>query len=314
MSRLKGVSAMPPPPPSAPPGSFQERERQPYSQSASASNAFDDDDLVAPSMPIERERKPYTAKEGAGKTYNPEDSRSPTTAYRPDAPPSNTRTTRVNSAMPQLPTYNNNGGSDPINIQQRPPQRLSTNQAGIPPQQSNGPYSRSAKRSSPPTRNQFARSEQDVSGGGSQVGSNSFQQQGRDQYPNDMDDDPAKRYRSRSRVERNSNPNDEDARGYPTGGRGVPISNGYEYGSGGGPPIGQQATQTPVGSFPATRWPPMSGGPGGDNRRQSMYSSTPNYGGGNGEGGTDGYGSFANNGGYTGGPPPQQSYGSSSQH
>ncbi|PPJ58275.1 hypothetical protein CBER1_07299 [Cercospora berteroae] len=75
------INAMPPPPPSAPPSAspqqqaFPERERAPYSKSASQSNAVDDDDLSAvspPAISIERERKPYSAKEGVGKQYEAE--------------------------------------------------------------------------------------------------------------------------------------------------------------------------------------------------------------------------------------------------
>jgi hypothetical protein len=125
-----------------------------------------------------------------------------------------------------------------------------------------------------------------------------------------------KRYRSRSRTDRssagNGNQPDDDPRGYPIPGRNVPIANGYEYGSGpgGGPPIGQQAGTVPVGSYPTRR---PTTGPGPEDRRRSMYNP-PTTGHGGGDGGTDGYGSFANttNGGYH--PPPSQSYGSSSQH
>jgi hypothetical protein len=128
----------------------------------------------------------------------------------------------------------------------------------------------------------------------------------------DVEDDTLKRYRSRSRVDRsnasNAAPQDEDPRGYPIPGRSnVPISNGYEYGKG-PPPIG---SDIPVGSYP-TRRPTMSGASGGDERRRSMYAPNTNYG--TGDGGTDGYGSFANGNGAGFAPPPQQSYGSSVQH
>ncbi|KAK5711257.1 hypothetical protein LTR15_012547 [Elasticomyces elasticus] len=152
--QLRGASnAMPPPPASAPPNReqqqqipslFPERERMPYTSQATP--AFvDDEDLIAPTMPIERERKPYTAREGRGKNYGVEggererereagyENRLPTSQRMPvvdsSSPPratagANTRATRSNSNY----TGNNNninkdggsqqsnGATEPVNI------------------------------------------------------------------------------------------------------------------------------------------------------------------------------------------------------
>ena len=309
-SNLKGASNMPPPPPSAPPqqqpNGFPERERKPYSQSSSHSNAIDDDDLAPPSMPIERERKPYAAKEGGGKVYNMEDGRPSTTQHRPEQ-----RSSRANANMPTQGVYgSSNGQSDPMNIpRNKTPHRMSMGGA---PQGMSGSYNRAGRRT-PPPKNPYARSEPfDVSGmSSSQYASNLHP---REPYPGDYEDDPLRRYPSRppqrdragtanANGNGNGNSQEDEPRGYPIPSRGMPVhaTNGYEYGSGG----------PPVGSFPARR--PGLGGNGGDDRRRSMYASSPGQGGmgGGADGGTDGYGSFAAN---MGNGYPQQPYGSSVAH
>ncbi|KAK5175179.1 uncharacterized protein LTR77_000316 [Saxophila tyrrhenica] len=316
LSTLNVASAMPPPPSSAPPNqsSFNERERMPYSSSSQQSNAFDDDDLSGPQpVQIERERKPYTAREGAGKVYGSEDARPPP-SFKPEGSTGN-RTGRTNSGVPPHAMFNNGGTSDPMNIPSRP-HRMST--PGVPPPNSNGNsnggYAKSNRRSSPPMRNPYTRSEP---GFADPQNPSSFRPS-RDQHHPDIDDDAAKRYRSRSRVDRTSqsNPADDEPRGYPIPGRSVPINNGYEYGA---PPLG---TSVPGGSYPSRR-PPV-GTNGTDDRRRSMYNP-PTTGYGVGDGGTDGYGSFAGMGmgvgmnpntGYPPPPPPQQGqvYGSAAQH
>ncbi|KAK3704174.1 hypothetical protein LTR37_014014 [Vermiconidia calcicola] len=312
VSNLKGLSAMPlpppPPPPSAPPSSFGERERKPYFQTPQISNAVDDDDLGGPpQVPIERERKPYTGREGLAPTH-----------FKPDVQSGGAQKPRTNSGVPPQAMYNSSGPSNPMNIPQRQPHRMSAGQGSGPPPMSNGGYSKSGRRSPPPMRNPYARSEPDFVGSvpNSQTGSNLHPRE--QQYPGDVEDDAMRRYRSRSRASRSNttsgNQNNDDdtngGRGYPIPGRGVPIANGYEYGAGSGaPPMGQ----TPVGSYPSRR-PTM--GPGGtDDRRRSMYV-TPTSGFGANDTGSDGYGSFANNTNMNGGSgyPPQQPYGSSSQH
>lgn len=297
---LKGVSNIPPPPPSAPPqqNSFTERERKPYSASTTHSNAVDDDDLAPPSVPIERERKPYSAREGSGKVYTSDDGRQPNSQLRPD-----TRPSRGNSAKPPAsgPDPNGGGQSIPVNIPSRSktPHRMSA--SGVPPNMG-GSYSRAGRRT-PPPRNPYARSEPlDVSGMPAQeYASNLHPRESRGPYPGDFDDDPLRRYPSRPPPrERTATAPDDDPRGYPIPPRGVPLpNNGYDYGGNGGGP--------PVGSFPSRR-PGLSGS--GDDRRRSMYGAAPSNGG---DGGTDGYGSFANTN-ANGGWPPHQQYGSSVAH
>ena len=316
VSLLKGVSPMPPPPPppAGPPGSIPERERNPYSHSSSAaSNAFDDEDLAdQPSIQIERERKPYTAREGMGKSYA-DDDRSPPTAYKAEPPRNGTRTARTNSGAPTASAYNNNGLGDPMNIPMRNPHRMSAGQSNMPTQSGNGAFSKSARRSPPPV-NPFNRNEPALVGSmpTSQYTSNPYADRSREQYNESADDESTNRYRSRSRVDRPGAGHqlDDEPRGYPIPNHNVPLGSGYEYGSGpvGGPPIGQQSNAVPVGSYP-TRRPTM--GAGTEDRRRSMYNAPAGYGGG--DGGTDGYGSFANtNGAYQ--PQPSQSYGASGQH
>lgn len=303
-SNLKGAANMPPPPPSVPPqqNGFAERERKPYSHS-SHSNAVDDDDLAPSSIQIERERKPYSAREGTGKLYT-DDNRQPppNSQFRPDP-----RSFRANTTIPRQDTPDINGGgpgSIPMNIPPRnkTPHRMSA--SGQPPNMS-GSYSRAGRRT-PPPRNPYARSEPlDVSG----MPSNEYvsnlhprererEREPRGPYPGDFDDDPLRRYPSRPAQRDRGVTQDEGA--YPIPPRGVPIpNNGYDYG-GGGPP---------VGSFPSRR-PGMSG-MSGDDRRRSMYGAAPGIGG-NGDGGSDGYGSFANGGGGWTSQGPQ--YGSNVAH
>lgn len=310
-SSLKGASNMPPPPSSAPPqqSSFIERERKPYAHS-SHSNAIDDDDLAPPSVQIERERKPYSAKEGTGKMYASDDGRPQTTPYRPDSrPPRN----NGNGAIPppqNPPDINGGGHSVPMNIpiRNKTPHRMST--SGAAPPQMSGSYSRAGRRT-PPPRNPYARSEPiDVSGlPGQEYASNLHPREPRGPYPGDFDDDPLRRYpnrppppRERATTQNPGQAQDDDPRGYPIPPRGVPMpKDGYDYGAG-----------PPVGSFPSRR-PGLSGS--GDDRRRSMYGAPPTMGGG--DGGTDGYGSFAGAAGAAnGGWPPQgqQQYGSSVAH
>ena len=324
VGNLKGSLSMPPPPPSAPPGTMNnERERKPYSQSSSMSNAVDDDDLSGPPpVQIERERKPYTGREGAGKTYGGSDEARPTpipTQYKPEIPGGSSRPSRTNSGVPPQAMYaNSSGPSDPMNIPPRHPHRMSTGQ-GAPPPMANGGASRTGRRSPTSMRNPYARSEPDFAASmpNSQYASNLHPTNSREQYPVDPDDE-LRRYRSRSRADRsngnnNNNPVEDDTnggRGYPIPGRGVPISSGYEYGTG-GPPGGDPRGGIPVGSYPSRR--PM-GASSTEERRRSTYVA-PTQGMMGGDGGTDGWGSFAagaTNGGS--GYPPQQSYGSSVQH
>ena len=307
-SNLKGASNMPPPPPSAPPqqNGYGERERKPYSHT-SHSNAIDDDDLAPPSVQIERERKPYSAKEGTGKMYTSDDGRSPPTQFRPDSrPPAQPRNNSAMPSMPQSSSDMNGGQSIPMNIPPRnkTPHRMSAS-GGAPPNMS-GSYNRAGRRT-PPPRNPYARSEpMDMSSMPSQEYASNLHprepREPRGPYPGDFDDDPLRRYPSRpAQRERAPTQDEQDPRGYPIPSRGAPIpSQGYDYGGGGGPP---------VGSFPARR-PGLSGN---DDRRRSMYGAPPTMSGG-GDGGTDGYGSFS--GGVNGGWPPQsqQPYGSSVAH
>ena len=319
VANLRGSSHMPPPPPSAPPGFSNERERKPYTHTAQQSNAFDDEDLNGPPVQIERERKPYTGKEGAGKTYD--EGRPNVNQYRPENSQFNgSRPSRTNSGLPPQPMYaTSSGPSEPMSIPSRQPHRMSMGQG--PPPMTNGGYSRSSRRSPPPS-NSFARSQPEFVGSipNSQYGSNLHPTSSREQYAGDPDDESQRRYRSRSKVERSSGTqNDDDTnggRGYPIPNRGVPIANNFEYGGGpaGGPPIGdprgQPSGSIPVGSYPSRRG---VGSFGAEDRRKSMFAS-PTVGIG-GDGGTDGYGSFASgaNGG-PGYPPQQQSYGSSAQY
>lgn len=328
---LRGQTQMPPPPSNPPPMQNNgERERQPYSQSSQQSNSFDDEDLNGPPPTAfqERERKPYTAREGTGKQYD--DGRPMPAPYQQEGSQNNSsRPSRTNSGLPGQAMYGSSGPSDPVNIPSRHPHRLSGSAA--PPPMMNGGYSRSGRRSPPPMRNSFARSEPDFGGSmpGSvpnpQYGANLQQTASREQYPppgpDDIREEQIRRYRSRSRADRpgtlSSNEDEMNGRGYPIPGRSVPVTSGYEYGAGavGGPPIGsdprQSAPMHPVGSFPARR--PTMGPGSSDDRRRSMYASQSNLGLG-GDGGTDGYGSFA--GGMNGGPgyPQQQPYGTSAQH
>ncbi len=319
-SRLAGASAMPPPPATAPPPAFPERERMPYSQSSAPTSAFDDEDFAGPPIvQIERERKPYTAKEGSGKTYAGDDtsSRAPQTSYRTEAPPVVRRNSRNNPAPPQPSFIGSAAPSEPMPIPSRP-HRQSVGQNGAP-----GPYSRSARRSSPPLRNPYARSEPDfVGNSNTQYGSTPLHTTlSNQQYSPEAADE---RYRSRSRVD---DVNNVDARGFPSSiqvGRSHNGGDRYEYGTT-APPSSQGGGNgaPPVGSYPTRDRRHTMNSNGTDDRRRSMYnpSTTSGYAG---DGGTDGYGSFA--GGVNGGgggyyPPPAQSsqsqspgYGSGSQY
>ncbi|KAK5116055.1 hypothetical protein LTR85_009337 [Meristemomyces frigidus] len=325
--QLRGTSSMPPPPPaSAPPqqNSFTERERKPYAQT-SFSSVIDDEDLLGqPSIPIERERKPYFApKEGMGKMYGGENERErdnrPPTSYRPEAPPKR-RNSRSSSNVPTQATYTSTP-SDPVNIPSQKSHRASINQ-GPPPAMfnagmngMNGSMPKGGRRT-PPPRNMFARSEPtDVNGiPSSEYASNlhsgypsSARERERDRYAGDSDEDTGRRYHNRRPTDRsgtngmssNNNNNNEDdfpggARGYPIPPRQPPSAGGYDSNYNTGPPVGSY---------------PRQGGFSADNRRSTWYGAT-NLG--PSAAGSDGYGSFAGNGG-PGCPPPQQPYGSSVQ-
>ena len=240
-SILRGGANMPPPPSNPPPNQMNnERERKPYSQSSQQSNAFDDEDLNGPPpVQIERQRKPYTAREGAGKQY--EDSRPTRSQYRQEGSQANgSRSSLTNSGLP--------GPSDPVNIPNRGPHRSSTGQ--VPPPMSNGNYSKSSRRSPPPMRSPFARSEYDFISSipNSQHGSALHPTQSREQYTLiDPHEKQSKSYRSRSETDRpgslGSQPTMNSGRGYPIPGRSVPVGNGYEYGS--GRPVGGDPRNDP---------------------------------------------------------------------
>ncbi|KAK4508493.1 hypothetical protein PRZ48_002232 [Zasmidium cellare] len=299
----RGASAMPPPPSSAPPqqSSFQERERAPYSQS-SHSNAVEDDDLTAPSMPLERERKPYYAKEGKGKRYDPESeyasrerdaerdsnsaasrepSRPAANKYRPDF--ASARTSRQNSGVPPQAMFNKGGSTDPMNIP--PPNTRSRMSTGPPPPPpGNGSYPKGQRRSPPPRG--FARSEPVDVGNipSSQYASNLHgPAPQRDRYAGDPDEDALRYNAPRRPTERYTN--DEEPSGRPIPPRNGPAGpSGYDsgYGSAGGPP--------PMNNF----GPPRNGGQPGppEDRRRSWYPGVGGV-----SSGTDGYGSYAGNGG-----------------
>lgn len=303
--QLRGASNMPPPPPaSAPPQqtSFTERERKPYS-STPFSNAVDDDDLGPTAMPIERERKPYTGREGMGKSYNNdnepvrerEGSRPATTQFRPEMSIPARRNSRSNSGLPSQAFYNN--ASDPTNIPPPASRHRTSNPPGPPPAMTNGSGPKGGRRATPPPRNPFARSEPMEVGSvpASQYASNLHPGIARDHFAGDPDEDTLRRYHTRRPTERNGNGNsgedDTSGRGYPIPPRPPPSAQGYDsgYGSAGGPP---------AGSYPR----------GAADRRSTWYGSV-NFGPSAGSG-SDGYGSFAGNG---GGYNPQ-AYGSSAQH
>ena len=197
-SNSRGGINMPPPPSNPPPSQMNsKREQNAYSQSPQQSNAFDDKDLGGvPPVQIERERKPYTAREGAGKQY--EDSRPTLTPYRQDGSQANRpRPARTNSGVPRQATYAiSSGTSDPSH-------RLSAGQAPGPPPISNGNYTKSGLRSSPPIRSALARSEPDFVGSIPDLsyGSARHPTQSREQYaPTDPDEEQSRRYRRRSRA------------------------------------------------------------------------------------------------------------------
>lgn len=313
LGEVKDAAAMPPPPQRPPQNSFGERERQPYGQPSQYSNAIDDDDLNSPTLPIERDRKPYTAREGTGRVYTSEGSRATPTQYRPE--PSGVRPTRANSGVPNQgidPT--NSAPSDPMNIPQRMPHRVSFGESNIlyiPPSRMNGGHSRPMRGGEErPPRNQFARSGTDLSDGGSvlnqQFGSNLHQVQSSPFAPK-FDDDPFRRYPDRLRNDRSTNSSlvNEDTSGGRNFSRNVPNVSAFEYGSMGGPVRGPP--QPGASSYSSSR--PMPPPNPNDDRRRSMPSGFQ----GGGDGGTDGYGSFAGmNGGYS--QPPKPPYGSSGQH
>lgn len=301
--QLRNSHTMPPPPSSAPPphASFKERERKPYAQS-SFSNAVEDDDLsVPPSMPIERERKPYSAKEGSGKTHEPDEgredqSRPSTSQYKPDGGvdiPS--RPTRANSSQPM--SYGASNGT-PADSRPIPPpnrHRMSMGQGTAPGMLNGNGFSKGSNsgRRSPPPMNTFARS--------APMGVNDIQgvEYGSNLHPgfaDGVDQDNLRRYHNRSRTATGSGGNngsqdEENGRGKPIPRPSPSSSRNYEPEYNPGPP---------VGSYPA-RPRQRPGAPDYDDRRRSMYvGSMP-------AGGTDGYGSFAGNGG-------QYPYGSSVQH
>lgn len=313
---LRGASNMPPPPPPPasapmPQNSFPERERKPYSQS---SYGVDDDDLMPPSMPIERERKPYTAKEGSGKSYgNDERSQS-----RPNASAgSKARPSRTNSIPPPPSGYSASASSDPMNIP--PPNNRQRPSTGVPPSyppsyppSSMGSYSRNGRRS-PPPRNPYTRSDSSDFTNGS-----AFEQQqsnarhasqtpnnSRDQGPGgDVDDETGRRYSRRPTDPRSDD--ESSSRTYPIPPRPPPSAQGFDptYNSGlppvggfGGPLGGPREKATPVNSDERYESRRSEG-------RRSTWYGTP------GAGGSDGYGSFANNN----GPPPNQAYGQPVQH
>lgn len=295
--QLRNSTAMPPPPASTPPqqrpqSSFQERQRHPYPR-ASFSNEVDDEDFSAPipPVPIERERKPY------GKKYNSDsdpDDRPNTSQYRP--PGTSFRPLRPNrqsSGPPQPGMYSTSGPSEPRNISL--PNR--TFPSGPPPNQYQA-SSYSKGRRSPKPRNAFARSDP------VNLGDIPFSQYGSNMNASrttggsfDPDEEQMRRYggrRSTGASTANGPTIDEEPRGsrpIPSRKPSQPAPDGFDsaYGSSNGAP--------PTGSHPARNRPPI------DDRRRSMYnysnmSSNP--------GGTDGWGSFSNNGAY---PSPQPPYG-----
>lgn len=108
--QLRSSNPMPPPPPTQPPPSsqstpttaFPERERAPYSSSASA---IDDDESRTAPPRIERERQPYSAKEGSGRIFEDD---------RRNAPRQDTtaRRSRANSALPTQSSYSQSRPGD----------------------------------------------------------------------------------------------------------------------------------------------------------------------------------------------------------
>ena len=322
------INAMPPPPPSAPPAAspkqqaFPERERAPYSQSASQSNAVNDDDLAEispPAIPIERERKPYFAKEGSGKQYEAEvtrerererdrdrdrerdrekdrerdrdrdrerdrsqrqPSRPNASQQRPEFPTSRSR--HDTGPPPTQSVFGGSAAPEAVNISsasrnQRMPQ-------GPPPPSANAGPPRSGRRS-PPLRGPFRSEPMDIG----QIPSSHYTSnlhgqspRDRDRFAGDPDEDALRAYDSR----RPSGRNDDEYGGRPIPPRSSqPGQNSFDtmqYGSGSNP------TSFNRNSIP--------GAP--DDRRRSWYPGSSGA-----PGGTDGYGSYTNNG-NTYGPPP----------
>lgn len=329
LAEVKSTTAVPPPPPpapaqSAPPAqsagprghgqSFSERARGPYVQTTQHSSAVDEEELGSPTSrpPIERERKPYYAREGTGRMYEGDEGRSPQAQYRPEQ--SNVRPKRSDSGLPPQAMYAQNGGqTEPVDIPQPPrmPHRQSFGQANmlnmIPPSMGNT-YSRSrdARRPSP-TRNLFARSGTDLSEAGSAANqpSNLHPVQS-DPAGWDSGDEKYARYappRPRNDRAPSSAFNNEDTRSEREFNRGGPNTNMYDRpdhrsmgGPVGDPLIGRSYQERPM------QPPPPSTDDG--RRRRSDFDPPGGYQGG-GDGGTDGYGSFAN------GKYSQQPYASS---
>ncbi|WPH03315.1 Hypothetical protein R9X50_00619200 [Acrodontium crateriforme] len=306
---LRGASNMPPPPP--PPGpapvaqnSFPERERKPYSQSY---YGIDDDDLMPSSNAIERERKPYIVKDGSGMSYGADERseiRSNVSAG------SKTRPSRTDSIPPPPSGYSVSAPSDPMNIP--PPNNKQRPSAGVLPSYppsypppSMGTYSRNGRRS-PPLRNPYTTSDSSDF-----TNSSAFEQQPNNRHasqtPNtsrdqvtggDADDDLGRRY-----IRRPTDPRSDDestSRAYPIPPRPPPSAQGFDPTHNSGLP--------PVGGFGGPLGGPRdkvaSGNSDdryesrrGEGRRSTWYGTQ-------GAGGSDGYGSFANNNG-----PPDQNYG-----
>lgn len=328
-------------PPSAPPQqtAFPERERAPYSKTSSQSNAIDDDDLTEtspPAIPIERERKPYFAKEGSGKQYDndthrdrhrdqdrerdrerererererdrerPRDrerdrdrerererdrernrerdrerstrdhSRPSASQHRSEMP---TRPSRPESGMPPQSTYTGATGTEPVN--NMPPLNRSH-------RLSQGPfpsgYSKSGRRS-PTPRSGFRSDPADINQiPPSQFASNLHGPPPRDRYTGDPDEEMLRAYGGRRPSARP--PQDDELGGRPIPPRNTPSA-----------PVGYDPVQYGSGSIPSSGFAnrnSVSGAP--DDRRRNWFNGT--------QGGTDGYGSFPNNGGNYGQSP-----------
>ncbi|EGP88396.1 unnamed protein product [Zymoseptoria tritici ST99CH_1A5] len=283
----RGAFAMPPPPPVPPLQSlFVERERNPYSQASQQSNAFDDEDISPPAVPIERERKPYFGKEGMGKKYEAGDERDSrdynrpaTSQYRPEA--SGSRSSRANNpASSALPTEYS---SIPSSTRSH---RMSIGAHS-------GAGGKSSRRS--PPRGGFARSDPIDVGAipPSQYASNLYGTSfgARDRFTEDLDDDVARPHNVRRPADRHASATEDEysnSRPIPPRNNPPPNPSGYDsaYASGGPPP--------PNGNFPHRN----SGSAQEGERRRSWYQSMPPGSGSMapGGGGSDGYGSYAGNG------------------
>lgn len=310
MLKLRNSDAMPPPPPptSAPSQSstFQERQRNPYSQSSFSAEVNEHDtDTFVPSVPIERERKPYFAKEGTGKVFGSDSVRDEFTGAsqaRPDD--------HVHMPAPRPTYYDHNTASPDIRTAPPPRKHRSSVGPGMPPISQMPGASYPKGRRSPPPSSSYVRSDPVNLGDipAAQYASNLHGSRQQGHFDRDQFDENPYHHTSRRGHNTNTMNNNSFEEDLPQGsGKAKPIPPRANQAPP-LPPAGTNGYDSSYGSASAGSYP----GPRARNyedRRRSMYGGPPGMNSGGGSGGSDGWGSYANGSGAPGMYLPQQGYG-----